>query len=190
MGNSNNIEDYMDKTEFLVLDNGSHPFLIKHDNDNKLISIYKRNNSYNVLIKQYNYEQLYIRGGWDSVMSNFVYPGHDDYHNADHNSVLAKIGDKKYVHIGCEIYEFETLDDIIEYYSPCGNNLVPYPIALGNKYVYMMSDNVYVNRNKFSFEVKWDDAYSEYYGHSGLKIPLNKFAQKMKNLKIIHKRLW
>lgn len=41
------------------------------------------------------------------------------------------------------IEEFEIDDEIIYYFSPVGRNRVPYPVAVGKKYVYDMDGNYY-----------------------------------------------
>ena len=63
----------------------------------------------------------------------------------DGNSILLKISKNKYVFIGSEVYEFNTdYDTIIKYYSPVGNNDVPYPFAYGNKNIYFMLHKKFV----------------------------------------------
>ena len=60
------------------------------------------------------------------------------------NSILLQTGKNKYVYIGDGIRSFTTKngDVIKKYYSPVGNNEVPYPYAIGDKYVYIMLHNV------------------------------------------------
>ncbi len=69
--------------------------------------------------------------------------------NRDHgNSLLIKLTENKYVFIGWKIYSFETTTPIINYFSPLGNNDVPYPVAYGTNEVYFMMDAQYImNRN-------------------------------------------
>ena len=56
------------------------------------------------------------------------------------NSILLSLGKNKYVFIGQKIIEFTTKKDkIIDFVSPVGNNDVPYPFAIGEKYVYSFS---------------------------------------------------
>jgi len=56
------------------------------------------------------------------------------------NSVLIHVLDK-YIYIGGYIGEFKTNEKIIEYYSPIGNNDVPYPYAVGEKHTYLMLES-------------------------------------------------
>ena len=43
-----------------------------------------------------------------------------------------------YVHIGCNVFEFETNEIIVEYVSNVGNNCVPYPYAESANWCYCM----------------------------------------------------
>jgi len=53
------------------------------------------------------------------------------------NSILINTHSYNYIWIGDEIQEFTTKNDnITKFYSPVGNNDVPYPIAIGENYVY------------------------------------------------------
>ena len=110
----------------------------------------------------------------------------------DGNSILLKIAKNRYVYIGPLIYEFSTNNDIIiAYWSPVGNNDVPYPFAYGEKNIYFMLDNTYVPLDRFPelknlSKVEKTDLYKYYYGHTNDKIKYEKFAKKMKSFKIIH----
>jgi len=81
----------------------------------------------------------------------------------DDSSVLLKIDKNKYVFVGYEAYEFETPEEITKFYSPIGNSNVPYPVAISDSFVYFMLDKIYINRNEFSKDIDWRDAYSYYY---------------------------
>ena len=66
-----------------------------------------------------------------------------------------KISDKnpyKYLYIGSEIYSFNTIEDdvIIDYFSDIGNNDVPYPYAIGEKYIYFMLERYCVEKFLFT----------------------------------------
>ena len=113
------------------------------------------------------------------------------------NSILLKIGDKRYVFIGHTIYEFSTKDEITEYHSPVGNNDVPYPVAIGKNYVYFMIEDVYVAKELFEdFPQKYtwhDHAYAKLWGQEPFteqnKSNMKKHRQKMMNVKMVHKRI-
>lgn len=54
------------------------------------------------------------------------------------NTILLYMGANKYIHFSRSITKFtlNNSDKIIDYVSPVGNNDVPYPVGLGEKYVY------------------------------------------------------
>jgi hypothetical protein len=80
------------------------------------------------------------------------------------NSILVNISDSKYIHIGIEIYSFETREKetIRQYYSPIGNNDVPYPYAVGDNYTYFLLDYTTVPNEVLDLS---KDGYTQYYGH-------------------------
>jgi hypothetical protein len=81
------------------------------------------------------------------------------------NSILLehKKEKNKYTYIGSDIGEFKTIngDVIKKYYSPIGNNDVPYPFAIGEKYTYLIIEEVYIPNEKLDFTL---DIYGQYYG--------------------------
>jgi hypothetical protein len=70
------------------------------------------------------------------------------------NTLLAQIGAKKYMYIGESIYEFELAagDTFVQYYSPVGNNDVPYAYVLGEKFIYFMWDKTYFPTDLFDLK--------------------------------------
>lgn len=136
-----------------ILDNGGIPFIVNINN--KFSKVYKRELTY-------DFEKIFT-----------------DKENKD-GSVLLKLKDK-YIFIGSEIYEFTTDDKIIDFKSPIGNSAVPYPVAIGEKYLYFMLDKIYIDKELIS---KSSDYYKSFYD---LDNDIEK--HKIKDLKIIIKRL-
>jgi len=70
------------------------------------------------------------------------------------NSILVKTGARRYTYIGTDVYKFTIPqdDEIIRYFSLMGNNDVPYPVALGKKYVYIIGDGFYYSRKDIKFK--------------------------------------
>ena len=152
-------------TEYCIHDNGGRPYQVLIT-DTKIIV--NRANGYNcnsdeecsneqeqyTTILQYNnYKKVFIgkdvrvRGVWCLVYDPKTRMMHgekvsDEYRRIDGNSILINTTKNKYVYIGSEIYDFETDDEIVDYYSPIGNSDVPYPFAIGTKYTYLMLDHV------------------------------------------------
>jgi hypothetical protein len=84
------------------------------------------------------------------------------------NSVLVQISPRRYAFFGHVAYEFQTSDTIAEYWSPVGNNDVPYPVAFGSTHAYFMLDCRQVPFTAFKRRLtKKDkqDLYGIYYGH-------------------------
>lgn len=85
----------------------------------------------------------------------------------DGNSVLIKIETNKYVFIGNSIFSFNTNSQIISYFSPIGNNDVPYPYAiLENGDIYLMIEHVILKNNLNLINYmsnQFNDPYSYYY---------------------------
>ncbi len=80
------------------------------------------------------------------------------------NSILIKVSPQKYIYVGDQIYSFKTDDPITSYYSPLGNNQVPYPYAVGEKSVYFMLDRIAVPVEQIDLK---EDGYGQYYMKEG-----------------------
>ena len=57
---------------------------------------------------------------------------------------LFKIEDKKYIYVGDKVFTFETVDNIVEYFSKTGHNDVKYPFGLNDKNIYYMLYQKYI----------------------------------------------
>lgn len=73
--------------------------------------------------------------------------------NENGNTILIKLNKNKYIFIGDEILYIETKDEILNYYSPIGNNDVPYPIAYGTEFVYSITMKAYSKISDFEIEL-------------------------------------
>ena len=65
---------------------------------------------------------------------------------------LFKIEDKKNIFVGENVYNFETIDDIDEYFSETGNNDVKNPFALCKENIYYMVHQKYTTIEEFENE--------------------------------------
>lgn len=92
----------------------------------------------------------------------------------------------QYVYIGgTEVYEFSTLEKIKNYYSMVGNNMVPYPVAESENFVFYMLDRKYGLKESIpNIKEYWDD-YSIYYKLS--KEQKKEFVKEISNIKDIIK---
>ena len=66
-----------------------------------------------------------------------------DENNKDGN-FLFEIEDKKYVHVGENVFSFETNDEIKDYFSEDGNNDVKYSFAYSKENIYFMLHQKYI----------------------------------------------
>ena len=133
----------------------------------------------------------------------------------DGNTILLQLKENKYMFIGEEIYTFTTQNDkIIKYISNMGNNNCSYPIAYGEKNIYLLAKKEYLSYDKITDEkiqkrviemdesfdpydeledalFKWNDEIeSNIYNGSE-----NKFENEKMNVEVIHKpfedfKLW
>jgi hypothetical protein len=143
--------------------------------------------NFTVCVGTYEYTQFfvgkdYLHPEWRQ-REGLLYPG---------NSVLLKIQDNRYVFVGDCIYEFDTLDGdvIVDYHSLVGNNDVPYPVALGEKYAYFMLDRKCIPLSEIPKEIQESmfDAYTFFYGHTRFGKP--KITLPLGNVNLIHNRSW
>lgn len=95
------------------------------------------------------------------------FDGQDTSSLGEHgNSVLVKEEGGSYVYIGSEIYRFSPGERIVDYYSPMGNNGVPYPVAYGEENVYFMLEQQYVPKASLKTKATRANAeaiYGEFY---------------------------
>lgn len=188
-----NLEKYK---KYFIHDNYDRPFIVYIKSYNVYVYRIPKNrfyldedfsqNLYVDKIKKFKSAKIFV-GKSPKIKMTILSGGHGPRFIG--NTILLKIKKNVYVFIGLNIYEFKTDDEIIKYYSPVGNNDVPYPVAIGKKYFYFMISKTQIPVEYFN-ELKAGekaDAYSYYYGHKG-KEPLSKYSKKMKGVKIIQNK--
>lgn len=143
----------LEADNIFTLDNGGRPFIVNFDD--KTSTIYKQE-----II--FDYDEIFIDRGEDK-----------------NSSVLLR-KDNIYTFVGDKVYEFTTDDKIIDFDSPIGNSAVPYPVAIGEKNLYFMLDQVYVDKDEIG-DTK--DYYETFYDNKET-LSIN----KMKNFKMLIKR--
>jgi hypothetical protein len=132
--------------------NGDNIFRINIIN-NKIIRITELETN---KVKEIKYEDVFIGKSEYNEMTRFS-GGHGS--KFDGNSILIKESGLKYTFIGHEMYSFLACSEIIEFFSPVGNNLVPYSYAIdkeGKNYLFL---------EKMIIESKKEDPYSSFYEH-------------------------
>ena len=103
-----------------------------------------RFNNYMVLIftdlkKAQLYKIPYINSPHQEIEILMSFDYLNLYRPNEHNeNFLFKIEDKNYIHVGENLFSFETNDEILEYSSEHGNNDVKYPYAYSKENIYFM----------------------------------------------------
>ena len=92
----------------------------------------------------------------------------EDYHIRKPNNAnfLFEIEDKKYIHVGENLFSFETDDEIVKYSSEHGYNDFKYSFARGKENIYFMLEQKYIPvqeyenstvKNEYDYSYKNDD---------------------------------
>jgi hypothetical protein len=157
----------MVKKSYETHDNGGRPFRV--DIQGNKVSVWKNMNKYDMVdgkfveiknpakqILEFTADEIFLgkkspKGGYDGLKPK----------EAEGNSILLLVG-SKYVFIGHEIFEFSVMpgDTIEMFYSDIGNSDVPYPYAVGKKYMYMILDKVAVEMDFFDLK---KEIYQQFY---------------------------
>ena len=145
--------------------NGGRPYLVYVGKN--IVSIYKESDKYYIkssnlskntvnnkwcyidLISVFKPEKIFI-GKSPKIKMTESSGGHGK--NFDGNTILLLLNNNNYILIdGGSIHKFTTKNDkILKYYSPVGNNDVPYPIAIGEKYYYFWNyPDGYLEKKEF-----------------------------------------
>ena len=164
------------KKSFLIHDNGGRPFKVNVTDKNIDIYTYDKElfsswddipkkKDYNILIKSYKgVKQIFIPKGINNIGKAWS--------SGKGNTILVHISANRYLCIAEWIFEFETNGDKIqEFHSQVGNSDVPYPLAVGDKYIYFLiskGSEGYLSKDffeDFPIKHKWAiDAYSRLWG--------------------------
>lgn len=149
---------------YQIHDNGARPFSVVVYAPQKKLEVYVNEQEIGEPVKgklvyETSYSDLFIG---DNTLPHPMaeYPKGA----AKGNTFLVHVSGSKYVHIGAELYSFETRDGekIVHYYSPIGGNDVPYPYAVGERYTYFLLDATTVPNEVLDLK---KDGYTQYYGH-------------------------
>ena len=123
--------------------NGGEPYLVYANDKNIHIYAFELpHNDVRVNGDNYKYCMTKLVKSYTNVVNIFY--GIDTNESWDGNTILVQADATNYTFIGSFINEFELTDTILQYYSPIGNNGVPYPFAIGEKNVYFVENNEYL----------------------------------------------
>lgn len=173
---------------YTIHDNGGVPFVVFVSGNTATIveNVYNEETDSRSLGKELlklSFKKIWL-GGNDQQLKEYNLKSAAD----KGNSILLDLGKGKYMCIGQTVYTFEVEkgDEIQNYYSPIGNNDVPYPYAIGKTHTYLMIEDVSVANELLT---KGEDPYAHYYGFTG-KPSIKKKVKKMRNQKVVIKRQW
>ena len=186
-------------TKYMIHDNGGRPFIVDDTKSEKNAVVYKtkyveKGDTYERSTKVLTtpYERIFVG---DNLLKD---PHYEEVGWAKGNSLLLQISENKYVYVGDCVFSFEPVDEdtLVKYYSPVGNNDVPYPYAVGKKFVYLLWDKSYYPVEFFDLK-KDASAQMVHYtltpppekGHEYMELrkEFEKHGKKLK-LKMIQKR--
>ena len=195
---------------YFIHDNGGTPFRVAIDELGKRILVYKYDEfgsafgndygndsgqsnfskSIEPVILDTSFERVFLGGPLPDV---FIVNGNDFEMG---NSILIHITGSRYIFVGMYIYEFESLEPIIEYISPIGSNDVPYPFAKSANETFLMIedavlDNKLLEEEGRKYPMYTHNPYRLYYNFEGYFFYDNEYLQKKRkiNYRIIQKRL-
>lgn len=172
---------------YTIHDNGGEPFVVE-DLGGK-VAIYK--NKFDQQTEEYSIDKKLMDVPYKKIFvgdNDLGYPGYAPKGEGKGNSILLQLTKEKYMFVGWNICTFDVVkgDEILKYYSPIGNNDVPYPFAVGRKYTYLMIENVYLPNELLDFS---KEVYAHYYGHlSEEGMPSIKKEARSMRMKVVVKR--
>jgi hypothetical protein len=137
---------------YQIHNNGDNPYSVELNKTNA--NIY--NNHTEKMVKKITYKNVFIG---DNLLKIKKYAPKGKYKG---NSFLFELPGNKYFYIGSSVYDFKTVgnEKIVKYYSPLGNNYVPYPYAIGENNTYLFAENVIIPNDLLDLKL---DAYTLYY---------------------------
>ena len=181
------------ETCYTTLDNGGRPFKVcsnaskfwvfvaalhQKNNDDEVPQTYDK-----IVVDPTVYKRMFVGKSPRNSMTRFS-GGYGP--RFDGNSMLFELADGSYMHIGDRVKTFKAApgDVVKRYVSPVGSSSVPYPYAEGEKYTYLMREDVRIpNAALPTASASNDDPYD-----LSRDTKHNK-ATSMRS-RTIHKRLW
>ena len=152
--------------------NGGRPFMVGVNFHTNEVNIAKQDDEgyYDDFLTYYP-ENIFIGKSPYNSMTSFS-GAYGSIH--DGNSILLHIKDNEYIWIGYQIYSFTSLSKITEFYSPIGNNDVPYPYAIdeNNNYYLLLHHKILLNISKEEMD-EWEECpydYALYNKNSSIKL--------------------
>ena len=130
--------------------NNPETYVLTHNGFNFYIVLVftdlKKAQIYEILYRNSPHQEIEIIMSFDYLHLFRPNEHKEDYHIRKPNDekFLFEIEDKKYIHVGGKIFNFETNDKIVKYSSGHGFNDVKFPFAHGEENIYFMSHQKYI----------------------------------------------
>jgi len=148
--------------KFVTHDNGSRPFVVYVTGKKATVYRQKWDMKKNITVQnssptlQFTFKKLFPsqKSPWAKLPYLSFQKG---------NSLLFQLTDNTFLYIGEKIGQFKSQkgDKILKYFSDIGNNDVPYPYAVGEKYIYFLIENAVMPRESIGSLNK--DLYAQLY---------------------------
>ena len=117
-------------------------YVLTHNRFNTYIVLFftdlKKAQIYKMPYRNSPHQQIEIVMGFDYL---YVF-GLDE--NNENGNFLFEIEDKKYIHVGEELFSFETNDEIEKLFSEHGNNDIKYSFAYGKENIYFLAHQKFI----------------------------------------------
>jgi hypothetical protein len=155
--------------QYLVHYNGGFPYKVVKDSKGiKIFKYVKLTENKDIIYSDkpiYETKSTKIFVGKSVINKMTKFSGAMDNKSFDGNTILIDEGDNKYIFVGYCLFSFVSLDKITQYYSPVGNNLVPYPYAVDKKNnVYLLFEDLIILGGVPKNLLKlYDEPYDYYY---------------------------
>ena len=130
--------------------NNPESYVLKHARFNTYIVLLftdlNKAQIYKMPYRDSPYREIEILMSFD-YLNVFIPNEHtEDYHTKKPNNAnfLFKIKNKKYIHVGKNLFSFETNDEIVRYSSEHGYHDIKYPYAYSEENIYFMLHQKYI----------------------------------------------
>lgn len=147
---------------YLIHDNGGRPYRVQIEG--KYVLVYKQGTWAHDQTKTDETVIMEFKG------CQKIFIGKDTSDNqADGNTILLQPDETKNVYflISRNIYKFETVEPVLDFFSPIGNSDVPYEFAVTKNWLYLTTAKVRITR-RAEYEA---EPYMAHYKHMPANIP-------------------
>ena len=154
------MNDDLEKTPGL---NNPESYMLTHNRFNKYIVLVftdlKKAQIYKIPYRNSPHQEIEILISFDYLHLFRANERTEDYHIRKPNdeNFLFKTKDKKYIHVGQNLFSFETNDEIVKYSSDYGFNDVKFPFAHGKENIYFMLHQKYISIQEYEFSTEKDE---------------------------------